>query len=453
LSPDSFRAGLHPATAYRVAFSGGLDSTVLLDLMWELRRLTAVELRAVHIHHGLLSDADAWSRHCAAVADGYGIVLDLLRVDARPRFGESPEAAARAARYRALESLLNPGEALLTGQHLDDQAETLLLQLLRGTGLAGLAAMPSTAPFGPGILHRPLLRFNRREILAFAQDKGLHWIEDPSNRDERYDRNFIRRRIMPRLAERWPMVAANLARSAGHCAEAAGILDRQADALAASVTAPDDPASLTLDILNALPADEQRLLLRRWIRKRGLRPPSAKLLERIRREIVEAAGEHSPTIAWADGEVRRYRRRLYLLTPATNFDRCWTSVWSGETPLSLAGNGGLAATLELGPGIDPDQWRGGCITVRYRREGDRIEPAGRKGHRELKKLFQEAGLPPWLRHRQPIVCIDGRIAAVGGSRWLASEFAGPPHRLNVVVRWNPEILTDCGNGSDPASQR
>jgi tRNA(Ile)-lysidine synthase len=438
LSLGSFRAGLHAGSAYRVAFSGGLDSAVLLDLMQELRLLSFFDLRAVHIHHGLLAEADAWSRHCAAVAGKYGIALDILRVDGRPKPGESPEAAARAARYLALEALLNPGDILVTAQHLDDQAETLLLQLLRGAGLAGLAAMPGAMPFGPGILHRPLLRFSRGEILAYAQDKGLSWIEDPSNRDERYDRNFIRRRIMPQLAERWPTVAANLARSAGHCAEAAELLDKQAKTLTTAATAADGSGSLDLDAVQRLPPGEQRLLLRRWIRNRGLRAPSAKLLERIRRDIVEAAGEHSPTIAWADGEVRRYRHRLYLVPPATDFDPSWTRAWNGETPLMLAGNGRLAASLEPGPGIDPDKWRGGRISVRYRREGDRIEPAGRKGHRELKKLFQEAGLPPWLRNRQPIVCVDGRIAAIGGSRWLASEFAGPREQANVVIRWNPE---------------
>lgn len=451
LSLESFRAGLHTGTAYRVAFSGGLDSAVLLDLMQEVHRLSAIDLRAVHIHHGLLPEADAWCRHCAAVADKYGIALDILRVDGRPKPGESPEAAARAARYLALEGLLRPGDILVTAQHLDDQAETLLLQLLRGAGLAGLAAMPNAAPFGPGILHRPLLPFSRRDILAYARDRGLSWIEDPSNRDDRYDRNFIRRRIMPQLAGRWPAVVANLSRSAGHCAEAVELLDKHADVLTAAAAAAVDSGSLDLDAVRKFQPDEQRLLLRRWIRNRGLRAPPAKLLERMRREIVETAGEHSPTIAWTDGEMRRYRHCIYLVPASADFDASWTAAWSGETPLMLAGNGSLDASLQPGPGIDPDKWRGGRISVRYRRDGDRIEPAGRKGHRELKKLFQEAGLPPWLRNRQPIVCIDGRIAAIGDNRWLASEFTGPPEQANVVVRWSPETIINCRNGSDPAS--
>nr|WP_232470416.1 tRNA lysidine(34) synthetase TilS [Methylococcus sp. BF19-07] len=452
MSLDGFRAGLHPGTTYRVAFSGGLDSAVLLDLMCEVRRVSGIRLSAVHVHHGILPAADAWSRHCAAVAKEYGVALDILRVDGRPGPGESPEAAARNARYRSLEALLNPGDILVTAQHLDDQAETLLLQLLRGAGLAGLAAMPKAAPFGPGILHRPLLRYGRRDILAYARNKSLRWIEDPSNRDEHYDRNFIRRRIMPELAVRWPAVAANLARSAGHCAEAAGLLDKQADILLATATAADEPGSLDVGAVQRLHPDEQRLLLRRWIRKRGLRVPPAKLLDRIRRELIETAAEHAPAIAWTEGTVRRYRHRLYLLPLAADFDASWTAAWSGETPLTLAGNGGLDAALRPGPGIDPDKWRSGCITVRYRRAGDRLEPAGRKGHHELKKLFQEAGLPPWLRDRQPIVCIDGRIAAIGGSRWLASEFAGCPEGVNIVVRWTPEPVMDRRNGSDAATQ-
>jgi tRNA(Ile)-lysidine synthase len=451
LSLDSFRAGLHPGSTYRVAFSGGLDSAVLLDLMCEVRRVSGIGVRAIHVHHGIQPEAEAWSRHCAAVADRYGVALDILQVDGRSRPGDSPEAAARTARYHSLEALLDPGDILVTAQHLDDQAETLLLQLLRGAGLAGLAAMPNAVAFGAGILHRPLLRFGRRDILAYAQERGLSWIEDPSNRDERYDRNFIRRRILPQLAGRWPAVAANLTRSAGHCAEAAGLLDRRADTLMAAATAADEPGTLVLEIVQRLQPDEQRLLLRRWIHKRGLRAPPAKLLERIRKEVVETAGDRTPMIAWAEGTVRRYRHRLHLLPPSADFDASWTAAWSGETPLTLAGNGSLHAALCPGPGIDPDKWRSGRITVRYRRAGDRLEPAGRRGHHELKKLFQEAGLPPWLRDRQPIVCIDGRIASVGGSQWLASEFAGAPERLNIVVHWTPEPVMDCRNGSDPAS--
>lgn len=220
------------ASRYWIGYSGGLDSYVLLHLSARLGQTAGrFCFAAVHIHHGLQPTAEAWAEHCAEVCAQLGVPFHLMRVDAKPQSGQSPEEAARNARYRAFEDLLGKDEALLTAQHADDQAETVLLQLLRGAGLAGLAAMPEAMPLGRGVLLRPLLGWSRDALQQYAINHGLRWVEDPSNRDTAYDRNFIRHQIMPLLAGRWPGVAATLGRTARHCAEAQGQLNRLADDL------------------------------------------------------------------------------------------------------------------------------------------------------------------------------------------------------------------------------
>lgn len=427
-----------PTSAYWVAFSGGMDSTVLLHLMHRIRESLAIELRAVHVHHGLLPEADAWTRHCASVARSYGVPLEILRVDAMAKPGESPEAAARTARYRALQDLLLPGAVLLTAHHRDDQAETLLLQLLRGTGIAGLAAMAEVAPLGKGSLFRPLLSFERNTLREYAISKGLRWVEDPSNTNERYDRNFIRRRLLPLLAMHWPAATANLARTARHCAEVVSLVETMADEILARAMSPEVPRLLEVDSIRTLSPERQRLAIRAWIRRNGLRAPTSATLERIRRESVEAPPDRMPLIQWSEGTVRRYRTHLYLLLQKRDFDPSTVLHWDGTKPLELPhSNGTLTASVEKGPGIDPTRWRHAKITVRYRFGGEAIRLVGHSHHRKLKKLLQEAGIPPWERDRIPIVCLDGEIAAVAGNRWISSDLAGNPLGANVVVRWQP----------------
>src|SRR5688572_2524813 len=210
-------AGTRPRVV--VAFSGGVDSTWLAYALARQRRKLA-SLRLVHVDHRLQAASAEWARHCARVARGLRLPLLVLRANIERKRGESPEAAARAARYALLAQSLEPGEVLVTAQHRDDQVETLLLQLFRGAGVAGLAAMPRIAPFGPGHIARPLLDISRREIEAAARAAKLHWVEDPSNRDVRFSRNFLRHRLLPSIREHWPGVDRALARTARNLAEA-----------------------------------------------------------------------------------------------------------------------------------------------------------------------------------------------------------------------------------------
>lgn len=424
-----------PSPVYWIAYSGGLDSRVLLRLCAELRsQVSAFHFAAVHVHHGLQAAADGWAEQCRAVCEAEGIPFQLLRVDARPKPGQSKEEAARAARYQALRSILRPGDSLLTAQHRDDQAETLLLQLLRGAGLAGLAAMPERAEFTPGFLLRPLLGYSRRELREYAEFHRLAWAEDPSNRDLGYDRNFIRHRVMPLLTERWPAASETLSRSAGHCAEAHATLTALARDLFKSAENPER-GTLLIDHLLACSDADRRLVLREWLRARGYRMPSAKVLDRVLNEALTAAPDRNPVIRWPEGEIRRYRNELYLLPPAAPFDAGAVMLWNGQGPLTLPdGNGQLTARRVDGPGLDEAIWRTGKITISYRRGGEILRPSGREGSHELKKLCQEAGVPPWERGRMPLIYIDGRLAAVGGG-WIEQSFAGPAGGRNIAITW------------------
>jgi tRNA(Ile)-lysidine synthase len=424
-----------PSPCYWIAYSGGLDSRVLLHLCAELKRQQPdLNFAAVHVHHGLQAAAEAWTEHCRTTCLADGLPFRLLRVDARPQPGQSPEEAARTARYQALRATLSAGDTLLTAQHQDDQAETLLLQLLRGAGLAGLAAMPERADFEPGFLLRPLLGFSRRELREYAEEQRLAWIEDPSNRDLGYDRNFIRHQVVPLLAQRWPAVNATLSRTARHCAEAQDTLAALARDLFKAVL---NPARNTLlaDRLLGLSETDRRLVVREWLKASGLRMPSARVLEQVLKEALGARSDRNPVVRWSEGEIRRYRNELYLLAPARPFDTSTVLAWDGESALPLPDNNGeLAAIAVDGPGIALDAWRAGAITVRYRCGGEICRPFGRQGSHELKKLFQEAGIPPWVRERTPLIYIDDRLAAVG-EWWICETFAGQAHGRNIAIRW------------------
>jgi tRNA(Ile)-lysidine synthase len=425
-----------PASRYWIAYSGGLDSQVLLHLCAELKATPPdLKFAAAHVHHGLQAAAEGWAEFCEANCRTLGIPFRLLRVNATAKPGDSPEEAARNARYDALRALLRDGEVLLTAQHRDDQAETLLLQLLRGAGIAGLAAMPERAAFGLGFLLRPLLSFSRRQLREYAQARGLTWIEDPSNRDLSYDRNFIRHEIIPLLEKRWPATKDAFARTAQHCAEAQLLLSSLADDLLKSVIHPQRN-TLLLDRLGAYSEPDRHLILREWLRSRGFRMPSTRIIDRALNETLSAKPDRNPAIRWSEGEIRRYRGELFLMPASSPFHSNDIIPWDGIAILHLPdGNGELSAILEKRAGISAVAWRSGKITVRYRQGGESLRLPGREGAHDLKKLFQEAGIPPWIRERMPLIYIGDELAAVAGW-WVSDAYAGAPNDVNIVIRWD-----------------
>ncbi|HRX71836.1 MAG: tRNA lysidine(34) synthetase TilS [Gammaproteobacteria bacterium] len=431
-----------------VGYSGGLDSHVLLHgLAMHRPYWLTQKLEAIYVDHGLQTASAVWGEHCAEVCRDLNMPFRVLKIDARPVPGESPEAAARRARYAALAAELGFDSALLTAHHRDDQAETLLLQLLRGAGPYGLAAMPAVSRLGQGRLLRPFLEVDRAELLAYAGKHGLRWIEDASNTDTGFDRNYLRHRVLPLLRERWPAVNRTLSRSARLCAETAAWLDEEAVADLARV-ATQHPDRLAVPVLRELSAVRQRNLLRHWLRRLHLPIPDARQLQQIVHDMLTAAADRNPCIRWPGAEVRRYRNALYAMPPLKPHDARRTLVWrsAGDRwpPLDLPGIGRLELRKTVGEGLRAEMLQSGSLLVAFRQGGERFRPVGRVHGQELKKLLQEAGIPPWDRERLPLVygvkegvIAHPLLAVVGlGS---AADFAAGSGEMGWLVIANHEF--------------
>jgi tRNA(Ile)-lysidine synthase len=420
--------------AFQVAYSGGLDSHVLLYETAGLRDRLETPLYAVHVNHGLQASANAWEAHCRGVCEGLGVELTVLHVDARPAVGESPEAAARHARYSALADWLPPGHCLLTAQHQDDQAETLLLQLLRGGGVHGLASMPFCTELGRGRHLRPLLSVTRQCLHEQATAAGLHWVEDPSNAETGFDRNFLRHQVMPLLQTRWPALSGNLSRSAGHAAEAAGLLDDMANADRVIVNGRHAD-TLSLSALRGLSPARQRNVLRHWMKQQSGLAPSTAVLARVMNDVLGSRADAGPCVCWGQYAVRRYRNDVYVLRQQALPGTVAEYTWQLSEALALPDSGGvLTASRSIGQGIRTTAVAADGIHVRWRQGGESCRPAGRGHRHSLKKLFQEEGIPPWERDRIPLLYIDDQLAAVAGL-WVCEPFQAGPQEAGYRIQW------------------
>lgn len=408
------------ATTWRIAFSGGLDSTVLLHLLVHLAKTDSLPaLSAIHVHHGLQAAADAWPDHCQSVCDALGVPLQVVRVQVQP--GASIERAARDARYAAFIEATQANEVLMTAQHRDDQAETLLFRLLRGAGVRGLSGMPSERPLGRGHLLRPLLNVTRAELEAYATEHQLSWIEDPSNQDHQFSRNYLRHQVFPVLTARWPQAVATMARSAAHLSEAQGLLDELAQIdLAHASTASDFDwlglPSLELALLEKLSDARQRNALSHWLKPLTTLPDSDHWSgwENVR----DATGDARPLWRLAAGELHRAGGRLWWLSGG--WLRTPPSLVSWAEPsvsLVLPDNGVLTLTGQI-----PD----GLLHIRYREGGEVMNLPGR-GHRDLKRLLNESGVPGFVRGRLPLLYRGEQLLAVANLRGLDG---------NAKDRWN-----------------
>lgn len=395
-----------------VAFSGGVDSQVLLQLLAKLPR-NATQLKAVHIHHGLSSNADVWQQHCEQVCAALTIPLQVIKVDAHPAKGQSPEAAARQARYQAFRELITTGEVIVTAHHQDDQAETLLLQLFRGAGIKGLAAMPASSSLGAGTLIRPLLASTRAAIVCYAQQQQLQWIEDESNSNHRFERNYLRQVVMPHLQQRWPAITAVLARTASHCAQTIALIDEVSHQDLITVQGSERNI-LSIQRLLQLSTARLHHVLRYWLEVLLLPLPSTQQLQKLISNVLLSSPTANPKLSWANVNIRRYRDSLYALQQdEAKFSKVAIS-WDAKAPLTLPNQlGVLHAQLQPGAGIRPDVFTQ-SLQIKFRQSGERCHPVGRQGSHPLKKLFQEWGVPPWQRDTIPLLYAEDQLVAVIG---------------------------------------
>jgi tRNA(Ile)-lysidine synthase len=411
---------------YVIAFSGGLDSTALAHAL--SRADTGVPLVAIHVDHGLHEDSRRWSDHCESFATSLGIEYRCRKVTVQLESGKGPEASAREARYTALHAELEQDDWLLSAHHREDQAETLLLNLVRGSGPAGIAGIGAIRRFGPGWLARPMLETDRASLREYAEQNGLDWIEDPSNTDRRFDRNFLRHDTLPRLQARWPDIAARLQRSAAHAGEAAALL---ADLGAIDLeTLGGRPQRLPIDGLIALTPGRQRNLLRYSLRLLGLSTPTALQLERILGEVLPAREDAQPHVSWPGASVRRYRNGLYLLPEILAAAPVAASIEADRLPLG-AGLGVLHFESGASRGLSAELFKRG-LRVENRKGGEEIQLHGQGHTRKLKKLLQEEGVVPWMRDRLPLIYADEQLVAVA-DLWIAANATSEP---GIAVRWS-----------------
>lgn len=398
-----------------IAYSGGLDSHVLLHLCSTHLKIRA-KLTAVYVHHGLQEKAGEWAIHCQQQAQKLGIRFKSLYVNATADKGDSPEQAARDARYNALKQLLKKDDVLLVAQHRDDQLETVLLQLFRGAGVQGLAAMAEISVFADGQLIRPLLNYSQHTINNYAIEQHLTWITDPSNQCDDFERNFLRNQIVPLLKTHWPALDKTVARSAKHCANAQQLLARLAEPLLAQLMHTD--SSLAINDLVLLEINQQSLVIRQWFAYLNLKMPSITFLQQLSNQVIAAKKSANPLLKRSDCQIRRYQNKLYCLTQVN--ETMMPQIWSPtQEKVQLSRKSSLQRVLAT-TGISQHLWQASTITIHYRKGGEKIALPNRQGHHGLKKLFQEAQIPPWERSQIPLVYCNDSLIAIA-HLWISSD--------------------------------
>jgi tRNA(Ile)-lysidine synthase len=395
--------------AFLTGLSGGLDSTVLLHQLATIRRCP---IRAIHVHHGLHPEADRWAEHCRTFCAQLGVKLDIIKVQVTNDAGKGIEAAARHARYAAFAAALREGECLVTAHHQDDQAETVLLRLLRGSGAGGLGAMRALRPFANGQHWRPLLGVPRAVLLEYAQRRRLKWVEDPSNADVHHDRNFLRKEVLPLLVGRWPQAVAALARSAMLLSEHEALLDEQTARRLAQVQGID-PNTLSVSALLQMTAPWRALVFRHWISALDLPALPATGIEKVEQELLTARPDAQAEFRWHGVVIRRWRDLLYVGALSPDLPTGWYTDWDATTFLRLP-TGAKIRLVQNGTNTDAAAPMPGTLRVGARAGGERITLPGRGHSHAVKIALQDSGVPPWQRKRLPLVfAADGELLAVG----------------------------------------
>ena len=449
------QAGLpQQANCWWLAVSGGLDSMCLLHLVKQVQQnpsSNCPDIRVIHVHHGLQAQADDWRLLVEQQAHEYGFTCcsESVQIDPQVQREQGLEAAARNARYQVFENLIGAGDVLLLAQHADDQAETLLLRLLRGAGVAGLGAMPKQRPLGAGHLLRPLLAESRQQLETYAQEHELQWVEDPSNVDEHYRRNFLRHKVMPLLKQRWPGVLQRMQTTSAVMQESQALLEEVA-AQDFALLAAGQQQTLPVQGLLDLSAARRHNLLRWWLQELGDLAPDYEAMLQIDEQVLGAVADGQPELYLAYGLLRRSQGKLYWLSAAQRHQlkaaahelESETIVWSdalAQQACVCLNQGSLqqvASGLHLQPGDE--------LRIGLRQGGERCQPQGRQHSQSLKKLLQEYQVPAWQRSRLPLFWLNGELAMVS-DLWVCQGFATEPGSLGWT--WSTDACAQADEGT------
>lgn len=428
-------AHIKPGDHLTIALSGGVDSVVLLDILTVLSKQIPFTLSAVHVNHGISSNANRWSRFCCDLCRAYGISIYIAYLQIKKETGVSLEAIAREERYRVFSRM--SADFIVVAQHLDDQAETLLLQLFRGAGIRGLSAMPvlrKQSAIAPQIL-RPLLESSRHSIEDYAQQNKLRWINDESNDDTAFNRNFLRHDILPLLKKRYPNYPKTLLRSSRHFSEASQLHDELA---AMDSENCDASGLLQIDRIRKLSFARAKNLLRYTLAQQGAMLPSTAKLEDIANQLLSVSRDNQLHITFGNHEIRCFKGAVYILHKKShprNFDQC---AWQGEAHLALPHlNGSIRFTEVANQGIDRHKLQTGSVTVRVRTGGERFTPACNRPRRSLKNLLQETAIPPWQRSSMPLLFCGEYLVWVPGIG-IDCEFQVKSGETGILPLWEPE---------------
>jgi tRNA(Ile)-lysidine synthase len=417
------------ASRYIVGFSGGADSSALLFALNEISGQLNTTISAVHINHGLHEDAGLWQKHCEQFCREHEITLHCISVKPENRSGKGLEAEARHLRYEAIETLLTPGDCLLTGHHSDDQAETLMLNLMRGSGVDGLSAMPEHRPLGVGSLQRPLLDFENIVLRRYLEDNKISWLEDPSNQSLNHDRNYMRHEVLPLLESRWPGINKRLMLTQLTMAESRSLLEPLADEYLKQHREHDSVLTLTQQ-LEQNPA-LFKLVIRRWLKSNGVAVLPARSLESLYLQLSQRGSRQKISIRWVGGTLRVFRQQLWLLPVQQNTLTSNLAWPDGQELIDLGNELGKLSLIGQIPGNWP-----GKMTISNRKNCKGLKLRHGQQHKSLKNLFQSTGIPSWFRNSIPLCILDGELAAVGD--WYYSDsFAQWQSNNRTRLNWQP----------------
>ena len=427
----SFLEQFQHANKFWIAYSGGMDSSVLLHLFFLNKEKIEHAIEVIYVNHGLQEEANSWGEFCQQQCEKYGFPFTQLEIEEDCPKGESVEAWARDNRYKLIESLSNENDALFTGHHLDDQIETFFLQAFRGAGTRGLSSMPLISKKKKYIHARPLLNCSRKELEGYAIGQNLIWQNDASNRDSRFDRNYFRHEIAPLIENRWPAYRDTINRLIDNQQESSTLLNELA---VTDINNALSENAINLDAVKSLSVARQKNLLFVWLQQLGFQTPGSSQMERVISDVINSDPEKSPCVNWAYVEIRRYKNYLYALKATTDFNNESEFVWKPNTVLNLYEET-LSATEEKGIGLSKEKLKEEQLVVRFRQGGEKIKPANASHSKTIKQLFQEKSVLPWYRDKVPLIYVNDELAVIPGF-CVDEKYAAKNDEISWDINWS-----------------